>query len=93
MSEHRDMKQPLCLFVIVSFGIGYTVLCFICRPSVSTLSEDAEIEPRTVTTSAYAVRRSSYSNRSNPHSARSHPKLGLISSTTRLLKVLTEFGS
>jgi hypothetical protein len=29
--------------------------CFICRPSDSTLSEDAEIEPRTVATSALAV--------------------------------------
>ncbi len=65
MSAHRDMEQPLCLFVIGSFGIGY-VLCFICRPSVSTVSEDARIEPWTVTTSAYAVRRSSHSNRSHP---------------------------
>jgi hypothetical protein len=36
--------------------------CFICRlPSDSTVSEDAGIEPRTVATSALAVRRSSYS--------------------------------
>jgi hypothetical protein len=32
--------------------------CFICRPSDSTLSEDAGIEPRTVATTALAVRRS-----------------------------------
>jgi hypothetical protein len=51
--------------------------CFICRPSDSTVSEDAGIEPRTVATSAMAVRRSS-------HSATSHPRLGYISSTTRL---------
>jgi hypothetical protein len=32
--------------------------CFICRPSDSTVSKDAGIEPRTVTTSALAVRHS-----------------------------------
>jgi hypothetical protein len=47
--------------------------CFICRPSDSTVSEDAEIEPRTVATSAFAVRRSNNSARSHPHSARYHP--------------------
>jgi hypothetical protein len=31
--------------------------CFICRPSDSTVSEDAGIEPRTVATTALAVRR------------------------------------
>ncbi len=51
--------------------------CFLCRPSASTASEDAGIEPRTVDTSALAVRRSS-------HSATSHPQLGYISSTIRL---------
>jgi hypothetical protein len=40
--------------------------CFICRPSDSTESEDARIEPRTVATSALALKRSK-------HSARSHP--------------------
>ncbi len=35
--------------------------CFICRPLDSTVSEDAGIEPRTVATSALAVRRSSHS--------------------------------
>jgi hypothetical protein len=39
---------------------------FFCRPSDSTVSEDAGIEPRTVATLALAVRRSS-------HSATSHP--------------------
>ncbi len=42
--------------------------CFICRPSDSTLSEDAVIEPRTVATTAMTVRRSN-------HSAKSHPLL------------------
>jgi hypothetical protein len=43
--------------------------CLVCRPSDSTVSEDAGIEPRTVATMAtmaLAVRRSN-------HSARSHP--------------------
>ncbi len=46
--------------------------CFICRPLDSTLSEDVEIDPRTVATTALAVRRSNHSARSHPHSARSH---------------------
>jgi hypothetical protein len=68
--------------------------CFICRPSDSTMSEDTGIEPRTVATSALAVRSSKHSARSHPrsaishprsarshpHSARSHPQLGQISS-------------
>ncbi len=40
--------------------------CFICRPSDSTVSEDAGIEPRTGATSAVAVRRSNRSARSHP---------------------------
>ncbi len=39
---------------------------FICCPSDSTVSEDAGIEPRTVATSALAVRRSSHSASSPP---------------------------
>ncbi len=35
--------------------------CFICRPSDSTVSEDAEIEPGTVATTALTVRRSNHS--------------------------------
>ncbi len=34
--------------------------CFICRPSDSTVPTDAGIEPRTVATSALAVRRSNH---------------------------------
>jgi hypothetical protein len=34
--------------------------CFICRPSDSIVSEDAEIEARTVRTSALIVRRSNH---------------------------------
>jgi hypothetical protein len=40
--------------------------CFICRPSDSSVSEDAGIEPRTVATSALAVRHSNHSDRSYP---------------------------
>ncbi len=40
--------------------------CFICRPSDSTVSEDAVIEPRTIVTTALVVRRSNYSARSHP---------------------------
>jgi hypothetical protein len=39
----------------------YSTHCFICRPSDSTVSEDAGIEPRTVATSAWAVRHSNHS--------------------------------
>jgi hypothetical protein len=45
--------------------------CFICRPSDSTVSEDAKIEPMTVATSTLAVRLSNHSARSHPQSARS----------------------
>jgi hypothetical protein len=42
--------------------------CFICRPSDSTVSEDAGIEASTVATMALTARRSD-------HSARSHSEL------------------
>ena len=29
--------------------------CFVCRPSDSTVSEDADIEPRTIATSAFMI--------------------------------------
>ncbi len=45
--------------------------CFICRPSDTTVSEDAGIEPRTVVTTVLAVRRSN-------HSARYHPNLNFL---------------
>ena len=41
--------------------------CFICRPSDSTVSEDAGIEPGTVANKALAVRRSNHSARYHPH--------------------------
>jgi hypothetical protein len=55
-------------------GIMYDIQhCFICRPSDSTVSEDAGIEPMTVATTALVVGRSNHSARSHPHSARSLP--------------------
>jgi hypothetical protein len=50
--------------------------CFICRPSDSTMSEDAGIELRTVATSAFSVRKSDHAR--HPQSARFHPQLGKI---------------
>jgi hypothetical protein len=43
--------------------IFYVVIqhCFVCRPSDSTVSGDAEIEPRTVATLALTARRSNQS--------------------------------
>jgi len=58
----------------LDFFMYFIQPCFNCRPSDSTVSEDAGIEPRTVATSALPFRRSN-------HSARSHPQLGYISST------------
>jgi hypothetical protein len=51
---------------IFRFFQYYIQHCFICRPSDSTVSEDAGVEPRTVATSSLPDRRSN-------HSARSHP--------------------
>jgi hypothetical protein len=45
--------------------------CFICRPTDSTVSEDAGIEPRTVATTALTVRCSN-------HSAKSHPQYIIV---------------
>ncbi len=63
--------------------------CFICRPSDSTVSEDAGIEPRTVASTALAVSRSNHSPISHPQTRLYlihklgyifHPPLGYISS-------------
>ncbi len=45
------------IFSFCSYNIQH---CFICRPSDSTVPTDAGIEPRTVATSALAVRRSNH---------------------------------
>jgi len=43
------------IFWIFFFPMHYIQHCFICRPSDSTVTEDAWIEPRTVATSALAL--------------------------------------
>jgi hypothetical protein len=60
--------------------------CSICRPSGSTLSEDAGIEPRTVATLALEVRRSKPWLDLIHNSARTHPhRLNLIHTTVVLI--------
>jgi hypothetical protein len=49
-----------------SFFMNDIQHCFICRPSDSTVSEDAGIEPKTVAATALTVRRSNRSSRSHP---------------------------
>ncbi len=51
----------------------YIPNCFIYRPSDSTVSEDAGIEPRTFATLAFAVRCSNNLARSHPQTAGSNP--------------------
>jgi hypothetical protein len=54
---------------------------FLCRPSDSTVLEDAGIEPRTISSLSLTISRSNHSTRSHPtnrlhlvhNSARSHP--------------------
>jgi hypothetical protein len=71
LNFEEDISTKPIMICAVQYFIQY---CFICRPSDSTVSEDAGIEPRTVATSALDVRRSHpHSARSHPHSARSHP--------------------
>ncbi len=65
-----EHSEDICIFYMYSFQHW-----FICRPSDSTVSDDVGIEPRTVATSALAVRPSNHSARSTPHSAWSHPQI------------------
>jgi hypothetical protein len=68
--------------------------CFICRPSDSTVSEEAGTEPRTVSTSALAVRRSSYSAHlihSRVHLI--HTRLHLIHTRLHLIHTFLLFSS
>jgi hypothetical protein len=66
LHEESCVKRAFFSFFLFTYDIQD---CFICRLSDSIVSEDAVIEPRTVATTALAVRRFN-------HSARSHPQLG-----------------
>ncbi len=52
--------------IFIYFSQYFNQHCFICSPKDCSVSEDAGIETRTVTTSALAVRRSNNSARSRP---------------------------
>ncbi len=51
--KNTDKKKADFFWVLFEYFFQH---CFICRPSDYTVSEDAGIEPRTVATSAMAVR-------------------------------------
>jgi hypothetical protein len=57
------LKGDFCLFSVLYSLFRH---CFICRPSDSTVSEDAGSETRTVGTVALTARRSNRSARSHP---------------------------
>jgi hypothetical protein len=61
--EKNTYRGIFLVFFLLMYVIQH---CFICRPSDSTVSEDAGIEPRTVTTLALTARRSNYLARSHP---------------------------
>ncbi len=66
------LTVPRCIPNISFYELYLTIPHLPCRPSGYNVSEDAEIEPRTVATFALTPRRSNYS-------AKSHPQLGHIS--------------
>jgi len=69
-----DLKKLLKIMVqrnFLDFFMYFIQQCFICRPSDSTVSEDTEIELRTVATLALTVWRSN-------NSARSHHLIHII---------------
>ncbi len=65
-------------FLDFFFLCGIIHRCIICRPSDSTLSENAGIGPRTVATLALTARRSNHSARSQPLLDLIHTRLDLI---------------
>jgi hypothetical protein len=78
---HKGTVQPIIRLGMPNTLKGICLIFFmyviqnysICRPSDSTVSEDAGIEPRTVATLTLTARRSNNSARSRTKSARSHP--------------------
>ncbi len=69
IQHFKWIKIRIRIFFFFMYVIQH---CFICRPSESTVSEDAGIKPRTVATLALTARLFNHSARSHPHSARSH---------------------
>jgi hypothetical protein len=59
-------KEFVDTVFFLSFLSYYIHHCFICRPSDSTVPTNAKIEPRTVATSALAVRRCNHWTISHP---------------------------
>jgi hypothetical protein len=61
---HQQAEGPSphqTTIIFLNFLCMYFIqYCFVCRPSDSTVSKDAGLEPRTVATSAMALRRSSH---------------------------------
>ncbi len=66
------LKGDFFGFILLMYDFQH---CFICRPSDSTVLEDAGIEPRTDATMALDVIRSNHSAGSHSYLARSHYKL------------------
>jgi hypothetical protein len=66
LAQNLKIRKDLQFFPGNVFGFFSSFVsvydyCFICRPSDSTMLEDAGTESRTFATSAFAVRRSNYS--------------------------------
>ncbi len=68
--RHTNLDQQMSFkWGFLDFFLSMYVIqhCFICRPSDSTVSENAGFEPRTVETLVLTARRSNLSARSHPH--------------------------
>jgi len=77
--QHNGRSPPKGITVFLKFIFMYFIQhCIICRPSESTVMEDAGMEPRTVAIFALAVRRSN-------HLARSHPSTKITIMKTLIL--------
>ena len=84
-----DMYNTVYSYSLVLWHKQYIIQhCCICCPSDSSMSEDAEIEPSTVATSALTFRCRNHTIRSHPHSVRSHPPLGIIYVDTKTIQFL-----
>jgi hypothetical protein len=85
-----DLRFCCCVlwgFLGILFFFIYVIQhCFICHPSDSTASEDARIEPRTVTTLALTAGRSN-------HSARSYLWMCFTFEPTRSLRAVRTLNS